>query len=594
MTSLKDPVNPQQGGWGCIFDRFGLTIPMNQRCYSWQEEDHEKCINDLFTMFEENKYKLHMGIFVMLEHNGKNQVYEGQQRLLTTVMILKVIGTLCPKLEDTINRLLIKDKILYEDRLTETEKKVASDGLHVPTVDCVNPDDRNAVVDIINNRYVHWYSYLSKDGSDYICKECEFSTKREKQFIKHINDSHYNNGTCCKDRKSLLYSTYDYMYCTFVDKGVDETYLIKLYQYIMNGIRLQVNVTDDPEYACRQFEWQNNRGRSLESLDVYKNSIMYEIPDAKKDFVYEKWMELKNKKHPVYKDFGQKMFGLAIQIYNKKIVRNIDEKLYRCLICHEDTYTNVVSFFGIVEDLFDIMQKIDEHRFGKILGNKHSKMSLEGYMWCLLPIAYVTKKIDDKLLYLLTKWSIRNIHIKTMTFNNLVYSDEFIRISNELVTNVNLDYYTRIEECLRKNKDTTIKSNNAYKESMEVTVPNNNKAKCILMFLETVETTDSHILPSNYTIEHIIPRKEKDTLTGDLIDVIGNLTLYEGNNSDISKHQGNSSLGAKSYSEKKESYRNSSCKLTRQISEEYVSFTEQDIIKRNEKLIDLISIHTEY
>jgi hypothetical protein len=594
MTSLKDPVNTQQGGWGCLFDKW-LTIPMNQRCYSWQEEEHEKFINDLFTMFEENKYKLHMGIFVMLEHNGKNEVYEGQQRLLTTVMILKVIGTLCPVLEDTINRLLVKDKILYEDRLTETEKKTASVGLRVPTVDCVNPHDRNAVIDIINNRYVHWSSYLSKDGSNYICNECNnFSTKREKQFIKHINDSHYNNGTCCKDRKSLLYSTYDYMYCTFVDKGVDEAYLIKLYQYIMNGIRLQVNVTDDPEYACRQFEWQNNRGRPLESLDVYKNSIMYEIPDDKKDFVYDKWMELKNEKHSVCKDFGQKMFGLAIQLYNKKVVRNIDEKLYRCLIRREDTYTNVVSFFEIVEELIDIMKKIDEHKFGKILGNKHSKMSFEGYMWCLLPITYVTKKIDDKLLYLLTKWSIRNIHIKTMTFNNLVYSDEFIRISNELVTDVNLDYYTRIEDCLRGNKDTRIVESRDYKESMEVTVPNNNKAKCILMFLETVETTDSHILPSNYTIEHIIPRKEKDTLSGDLIDVIGNLTLYEGTNSDISKHQGNSSLGAKNYSEKRESYRNSNCKLTRQISEEYVSFTEQDIKKRNEELIDLISIHTEY
>jgi hypothetical protein len=77
------------------------------------------------------------------------------------------------------------------------------------------------------------------------------------------------------------------------------------------------------------------------------------------------------------------------------------------------------------------------------------------------------------------------------------------------------------------------------------------------------------------------------------MDNIGNLTLIEGKNSD-NGHKGNSSLGSKTYDKKIESYKGSSCKITRDIPEKFKSFTESEIIQRNREIISLLNNYTNY
>ena len=75
---------------------------------------------------------------------------------------------------------------------------------------------------------------------------------------------------------------------------------------------------------------------------------------------------------------------------------------------------------------------------------------------------------------------------------------------------------------------------------------------------------------------------------------IGNLTLYEGKNS-VNGHKGNSALGSKPYEKKKDSYKDSSCKITRDIIETYPdSFSEETIIIRNKEITELLNKHTNY
>ena len=56
-----------------------------------------------------------------------------------------------------------------------------------------------------------------------------------------------------------------------------------------------------------------------------------------------------------------------------------------------------------------------------------------------------------------------------------------------------------------------------------------------------------------------------------LIDTIGNLTLLEGKNSN-NGHVGNFSLGSKDFEKKTQSYKDSSCLLTRTITNNYEKF----------------------
>lgn len=77
------------------------------------------------------------------------------------------------------------------------------------------------------------------------------------------------------------------------------------------------------------------------------------------------------------------------------------------------------------------------------------------------------------------------------------------------------------------------------------------------------------------------------------MDNIGNLTLLEGKNSQ-NGHKGNSSMGAKTYDKKIESYKGSSSKITRTIVDNYNAFTEETIITRNNQIIELLNDYTNY
>ena len=197
------------------------------------------------------------------------------------------------------------------------------------------------------------------------------------------------------------------------------------------------------------------------------------------------------------------------------------------------------------------MDKISEDRFGRLINNT-SRICLnwEAYMWCLLPIFYKTIIINCDLIKLLTQWYFRNLQFKTRNFNNLCYSNEFIKITNEVLKNSNYDYFKDIKECLIKNKDNSI-SHERYLSSMKTMNFKSTNATHLLLFLETCLNTDLQKVPLEYTLEHIYPQKNKTKLSDQsLMDNIGNLTLYEGKNS-VNGHKGNSALGSKPYEKKK-------------------------------------------
>ena len=70
-------------------------------------------------------------------------------------------------------------------------------------------------------------------------------------------------------------------------------------------------------------------------------------------------------------------------------------------------------------------------------------------------------------------------------------------------------------------------------------------------------------------------------------------TLLEGKNS-INGHKGNSSIGCKSYGNKKKSYEESNSKVTRDIAEKYETFEEKNIIERSKFIVSELNKYTNY
>ena len=580
-----------------------LRIPMNQREYCWGKKEITLFLDDIFKTYEEDKYFEKMGSIINLNYDNVNDIYDGQQRILTIVLILITLSRLSEKIKIKIEQLLTLDSVL--DNLTEEQKqlKVYHNNVdRIPKIYCINPHDMDCLVYIFNEKIESFVDYVDNlddfkesfhENQEYICKRCKKKISRRTDFKRHIKNSHnYLDPNSYSSLKEAYIEIYNYI----VLKKYDSDKLIALYKFILNDIDIQYYDCNDPEYVSRIFDWENNRGLQVKSLDIIKNSVLVKIADEKKTEIYNKWVKLKDTSYKIYKDFGQKIFDIAIQIYNNHFERKPDHGLlFKPIIKNEDTYKEIYKFFEIVEKLFEIMDQISKDKLGRLINNK-SRISLnwEAYMWCLLPIFYKTDNIDRDLIKLLTKWLFRNLQFKSRNdFNNLCYSNEFIKITNEVLKNQYYNYYKDIEECLLKNKHHCISDEN-YLISMKKMDINATNAIHTLLFLETCINTDSHTVSLDLSLEHIYCKKNKANLRDQsLIDNIGNLTLLEAKNSE-NGHKGNSSLGSKSYDKKIESYRGSTSKITRLIVEKYQTFTEETIIKRNDEIVNLLNKYTNY
>ena len=599
MSRIK-PYTSNQVSWCTILQK-NVRIPMNQREYSWEEKEIAKFLEDTFKIYEEEIYVEKMGSIINLNYNGGNDIYDGQQRILTTILIFNVISRLSPKLKVKIDQLLTIDTEIDQLTSEQEQMKEKYNVNIIPKIYCINPYDREGLVNIFNNKICSWVEHVCNvddydnfhEEEEYVCNVCNTSISRKRDFIRHIKNNH---NYVEHDKTTKLYNAFICIYNHLVLKKYIDQQLINLYKFILNDIDVQYYDCNDPVYVSRIFDWENNRGKAVETLDIIKNPILVKIPDNKKVEIYEKWEMLKRTENTIYKtSYGQKIFDVAIQLYNNEFNRTINhEELFRGIIDSNDTYKEIHKFFEIVEKLFEIMDKISNDKFGRLLNNTpRICLNWEAYMWCLLPIFYKTNNINSELINLFTRWYFRNIQCKTRSFNNLCYSNEFIRITNACLKDNDFNYYTEIEQCLKKNKDNSISDENYLRELSRMNFKSTN-ATHLLLFYETNINPDLHTVPLEYTLEHIYCQKNKaNLLDQSLMNNIGNLTLLEGKNS-LNGHKGNSSMGSKSYDNKQKSYAGSSSKITRNISETYKTFEEKDIIERNKFISIKLNEFTDY
>jgi len=631
--------------------KYNLFIPMNQREYSWTKKEIIPVLNDIKELFKETEFKELMGSIIIYQNplTGMKDVYDGQQRTITIILTLLVIGEISKTVgngNDGLYKSIIQ--MLSVDTLMDTptryhtaikSKEIFKDveNLIIPRIYCVNPNDNDALVEIFNNlTFNHWKyvknidkhmtnnvetgvinedSQSENDASDneieddslkYICSICDESIARKKDFLRHLKNQHDQYKTKNPNySKSKVYDAYLEIYNTILCYNYDWNNLRGLLQFITKDIDIQLYESSDGTYVSRIFEWQNNRGKELAKLDLVKNLLLTGLSDDKKVEFFDKWDGYKKIENKIISDYGQRLLDCAIQIYNNKFERIIDDKTYKSIIDngikHGNLYEEIIKFLDIVRKLNDIYDDIKKHRFGRLITNTKS-ISWEAYQWCLLPIYYKinsgkTKKMDDKLIKLFVKYYYRNKSVgNIVSCNSFRYSNCFLETINTFYLDNTVDYYSKIERNLQSLVHDNIKKEN-YIRTLEQTVFTYTKfTTYLLYFLETCETTDANLVNMELTLEHIYPQKNKDKLSDSkLINYIGNLTLLENKNSE-NGHKGNSSLGAKDYKIKKESYARSHSSITRNIPIKFNSdtFLDEQIIQRTKELAIKIEKYTNY
>lgn len=584
----EKPYHCTKKSWSDILE-IALTIPMNQRNYSWTERQIKQFIDDIIKIFEEGKFVEKMGSMIVLTHNGKNEIYDAQQR---TISIILTLYNIAQKLPPNMRSKII-DKLSLDgelDELTEKQIKLKEEKNIdiIPKLYCVNPYDMNSLCDIFNNKCNHHFiNYITYDEEceKYSCKICDETIKDKSKVYRHLEKQHEID---CKPKiSSKIYKANELLneYLTQLDYN-EEKYK-ELYKFIIKDIDIEFCACTNATYVSRIFDWENNRGNEVLKLDIVKNYLLVKIDDSKKYEVYDKWEKYKKVEHNIYRnDYGKKLMDVAIQLYNGKIESkkdiNIDD-LYKPIIEAEDTYSELMKYFGIIDKLIEIMHYIKSDKFGRLILNiKQVSIAWEGYMYLLLPI-FFTVDINSMLIELIVKWYFRNIGIKTYTFNNFAYCNKMVDITNNLIENSEYNYYNEVKTLFENEMDEKV-TQEQYKTTLESLSLKGANATYLLMFLETYKRTDIETIPLDYTIEHIIPQSKTDELKErKLMHNLGNLTLLEGSNSQ-NGHKGNSAIGKKIYTDKINSYRESSSLITRELASEYNDFNEENILTRFEDI----------
>ncbi|WP_449191098.1 DUF262 domain-containing protein [Veillonella parvula] len=225
-----------------------LYIPEYQRGYSWEETQLDDFWIDLVQIYEENTRDEHFLGQVVIHKNkedGKRYIIDGQQRISTAIILLDILRTKFKEIADSKNN-----------------------------------NDANDDAEDINTRYIGRVSetkkeqYLSMGGID------------KEFFIKYIQARgpiNYNDQKF--EKKRLKPSNYNIFYASkffenkiskFITQKSPNEYieLNKLYQCLINQFVLMIVETDDINEAYIIFESLNARGKALETADLLKNHIL--------------------------------------------------------------------------------------------------------------------------------------------------------------------------------------------------------------------------------------------------------------------------------------------------------------------------------
>jgi uncharacterized protein with ParB-like and HNH nuclease domain len=617
------PWSQQEAGLKAFLTECGsITIPMNQRHYCWTRKSIDDFIDDMVEILKSNKKMCYGNVIQYKSSDGNKEIWDGQQRIITVILALLAFRNFLENIfphtgvdyeKKHVVKLLNQIRSVVELDSNENYELDDESVILLPRVNCVSPIDKMTLTCIINE-YEPLVNFqhcgFSKCGDGQIkCRLCEEIIGCVKQtavdFKRHLIKSckvisNESRSKLIKNDKKIgsvksnkLLNAYEHLCyyifkkCSSLDDIKDRIHLL-LHDYIVN-----VKSCTDLDYVSKMYNYENNRGEKMATIDVVKNYILTNIPDDKKFEIFTRWEELKNqKKNVIYgKEYGNKIFRTAIQIYNKRIaVVTAEESDYKKLIDYNDkqfTYLNIVKYLDIAEELHSIMDDIKKDRYGRLILHKKKGVtfSWEAFAYIILPKFYKDDCIDSKFLEKMVAWQMYvSFYGLKETFNSLRYSNPLAGFLtsylNNGITKEELD--VKIYQLLNRgisglvtnDEREIVKRQQFHKAGIA-------KIKSILAYIETKTTSSINLFNlDGIDHEHIVSQKAKPILTnGNLISSWGNITLLESKNTE-NVQTGNRGVQTSMF-KKRESYTKSTFSFTRQIVEQYPEFFVKDIITEN-------------
>lgn len=303
-------------------------IPSFQRPYSWEHEQCLQLYTDLNNAYQENRDYFVGNIILAKGDDSPSKLYlvDGQQRLITLWLILKVLYNLYPEM-----RILGKLVSIEAWESEDSEKKITSE--------IFENDDDGTLQEIHQSQKVNTWlnAYVNKGGgvdenkcNDRIIANYLWLYTWFKNFQKR-------NVEKCKD---------------FIKFLLERVYLLP--------IELTGTTIDD---ACGKaltiFETINNRGMNLADADIFKARLYNKaaINQQSEDFIH-RWIDFKTECDRQGYDMDE-IFRFYSHIIRGKVGISSSEKNLRDFFLNEDFSPLHGSHVEFMDSLMKILELSD-------------------------------------------------------------------------------------------------------------------------------------------------------------------------------------------------------------------------------------------
>lgn len=531
-------------------------IPEFQRDFVWKEEQAKELIYDLredtddFIKDSDELQGYLLGNIVLIENDKKRYlVIDGQQRLTTLTLLFKV---LYERIDNIIERSENKERDKWLKRIGQI-----SNGYQV-----VDDEDNFKGLRIIHDEGLTFGGYYRDLITDKVSEDTIIISDSDNN-IKEV----YN--TLSEELSNL-----------------NDAQMSKFISYIKNKVKLIVTTAPSEGKAFQLFEVLNDRGRSLEPMDLVKNTFLktlrqsgYSDDDVRilnknwKEFIEN--LQITPKKKIASSVFMKHFIGYE---YNKNIKQ---ERLF-------DFFKNDLKLSG--DDIISLVKKIN--RYSKIYTSIEKN-----------PLENDFLKDNQDMFLIFKQFGIKQFHPILMSFYDapeeikiqvvdlccrygasIIFSSTQTNVIEKEMVNIigkikNRKNYQEKYDSLNSHIQVLINNNS---EKLVTNIEKNNfinstggtqkKVRDMLYFIELKFNNNALIIRppkgKRITIEHILAKK---TEINDLrsygfsdsdemyryLNRIGNLTLLY--------HDENTSIGTRRFAEKFNTYLKSDFIVTKSI-----------------------------
>lgn len=535
-------------------------IPPFQRDYSWGVDEWDDLWQDIMGLFEEDGEDAHyMGYLVLQSSDSKiYDIIDGQQRITTiSLLILASLSVLNDIAEEGIDS---------ENNRKRVENLRSS---YIGYVDPVSLVPQSKLeLNRHNNRFYQTYLISLEKPPQRGLNSSEHLLRKAFYWFKE-KISAYGNKDGVEIAK-LIDSTVDKLFFTVI------------------------TVTDELN-AFKVFETLNARGVRLSATDLLKNYLFSiisssTIHDTELKALEERWERIVG-------ELGSESFPEFLRIYwnsKNKLVRKSDLfKTIRKKITTKEEAFALIRNLDSASSIYAALRSPNDSLWNQIESDYLRQLQMFNVRQPLAMLMTCYETFGEKNREEFTK-ILRAIVVISLRYNVIcnLQTHEQERIYNEIAHKLSSTEIASIEEIFAILKkvypdDATFKASFADKEFKTTNSRNRKVVRFILFAIEKQQSgQDFDFESSIYNLEHILPEHPSDDWSHiddqtheRFVYRIGNMTLLEASL--------NRDIGNNGYDQKKEVYKKSVFRITKNIPEHYDEWNEDKIISRQKQMANI-------